>query len=623
MRRELQNQIRFSAVATYFGHDRGTLPAALCNVVAFTVCGAKTGQFAFYALAIAQLVIHAFRERISRGFAVEAQEKPTPKLLRRWEVRAVLIGGSIALSLGIGCLVAFIATEDRVVQMIAFMTALGNMLGIIARSFAVTTLVKAQTVTVCVPTAIGLAASGDPWLAGVSWIALPFYLIVVMLTAKMRDDLMGVVEDRAIARETADRFQATLTSVPEALVHIDHEGRVAVMNRAARRLFGIEAAGAPCHRPFEEIAGQSGTFGPAELSRLAFAARPGRGLAGATEKLWSVENRCLLVGAVSSEVGKLLILTDVTEKELAERRLADMARVDHLTGLHSRAWFIERAEAALKDANGLRAPLAVLDLDNFKAVNDTLGHKAGDAVLCELADLIRSVMPLGTLATRQGGDEFALFMQGEDDDLRIFDDAIVELLERFADRGRNGLVPYSASAGIAGEPGGLDHLFACADLALYSAKRAGKDMRIGHGTRTAYHREFDEELRGRHVLRLETKAALGRTLEAGDGFHLAYQPIIDPTTSRITCAEALCRWTDSNLGHVPPGMFVPLAEELGAMRRLTDFVLRKATCECSRWPNDVRVSVNLSSVDLQGSDLPRRVTEALERANLEPHRLQL
>ena len=624
MRSELNHQIRLSSVSNYLLNDKATLPAALCTAAGYVLCGFEAGIDAFYWIAASVMGVHAVRMRLSASYrGLSFNDLPIEEV-RCWERRAVLIGIAVASPLGVGCLIAFGSTADVFAQLVTFMIAMGNMLGILARSFAVRPLVVAQTSIIVMAMAAGLAWSGDPWLVSLAFFAIPFLLIVATLAAKMRADFVRVVHGRVMADQTAGLFDATLTAVPEALVHLDREGRVAVVNRSARVLFRVDLGSAQAGRAFAEIAAESGTFGHAELRQLVALLDDRETDWDRSAKLWSVEGRCYTARVLPSDTQKLLILTDITETERAEKRLADMAREDHLTGLASRAWFVECAERELAEADkGTGARLAVIDLDNFKAVNDTLGHKAGDQVLRELASIIREIMPDTTLATRQGGDEFALFSTGDEARLQAFDRCVVEVLDVFAVKGGNGSVHYAASAGICETRANLDHMFGCADLALYAMKETGRTARTNGEAITQRHRVFDAELRDAHAIRLRTKAALGQALETGEGLYLAYQPIVDPTTGRIVGAEALCRWNDPELGQVPPGLFVPLAEELGAVRRLTEFVLRTATAECARWPALVRVSVNLSAVDLQGSDLPVRVRSALDQSGLDPARLQL
>ncbi|PXA85647.1 diguanylate cyclase, partial [Caulobacter sp. D4A] len=310
------------------------------------------------------------------------------------------------------------------------------------------------------------------------------------------------------------------------------------------------------------------------------------------------------------------ISEDIAERKRAEAQIARLAHYDPLTELPNRLLFQKDLSDALARAARREDLVAVhcVDLDRFKVVNDTLGHPVGDALLKAAAERLRGCVREGDTVARLGGDEFAVVQTGLNDltGATRLAARIVEALEAPFDL-RGHQVVIGGSVGVAVSPDdGLDsdELLKKADMALYRAKADGK------GTFHFFERAMDEQLQARRALELDLRRAL-----AEGQFELFYQPLFDLEADRVTGCEALLRWRHPERGMVSPGEFIPLAEEIGLIGALGDWVLRAACDEAARWPQHVRLAVNLSPAQFRDRRLAATVVQALAASGLAAERL--
>jgi diguanylate cyclase (GGDEF)-like protein len=309
---------------------------------------------------------------------------------------------------------------------------------------------------------------------------------------------------------------------------------------------------------------------------------------------------------------------DITERRRAEQQIAHMARHDALTDLPNRLLLSERLSEALTAAVHRNEMLAVLylDLDHFKGVNDTLGHSIGDELLKAIADrLLNCVNETDTVA-RIGGDEFAIIQTNIESpsEAAMLARLICDTLKAPYDLNGH-VVIADTSIGIAIAPNDgdeVDELLKNADMALYGAKADGR------GTYRFFEAEMDARVKARRAMEL----ALRRALEVGE-FELHYQPLLDIERDCVTCCEALLRWHHPERGMIPPAEFIPVAEEIGLIVPLGEWVMRQACLDASSWPKDVRVAVNLSPSQLINHSLLAVVINALAFSGLSANRLEL
>jgi diguanylate cyclase (GGDEF)-like protein/PAS domain S-box-containing protein len=315
-------------------------------------------------------------------------------------------------------------------------------------------------------------------------------------------------------------------------------------------------------------------------------------------------------------VGRVLSFRDVTERKRLERELEHQAFHDSLTNLANQALFRDRVEHALARAARHDSRLAVLfvDLDNFKTVNDSVGHTAGDELLIAVAERLQGCLRAMDTAARLGGDEFAVLLEdlASANDATGLADRLLDVLHQpFTVAGKE--LAVGASIGIAfGVPGAdSGQLLRNADIAMYTAKRCGKDR----------YEIFEPAMHTAVVERLEIEADLRRALGRGE-LTLQYQPIVALDTDKISGVEALARWRHPERGLVPPSTFIRIAEETGLIHELGRQVLAAACTQARSWqvehPSDppLTVSVNLSPRQLQADGLISHVTAALEISGL-------
>ncbi|AWN51081.1 EAL domain-containing protein [Methylobacterium sp. 17Sr1-1] len=323
--------------------------------------------------------------------------------------------------------------------------------------------------------------------------------------------------------------------------------------------------------------------------------------------------------AIGHKRQTVVAFRDQRERLRSEARLRTLAFTDVVTGLANRARFgdvLMHHATALQGRDGTGIAVLMLDLDRFKAVNDTLGHGMGDALLRKVATRLQSIVGEADVVARFGGDEFAVLLLGvtQDGHSRNVAARIVEAIGRpFLLDGQ--LVHVGASVGIAttlAGASGPEELLRNADLALYKAKEEGR------GT----FRMFEPAMAERMQARSRMEADLRRALSAGE-FELHFQPLVDVRTGAVTAAEALVRWRHPEQGLVSPADFIPLAEETGLIVPLGAWVLRTACLQAKSWPQTIKVAVNLSPVQFRDDRLPEAVAETLRATGLEADRLEL
>ncbi|MGE0466626.1 MAG: putative bifunctional diguanylate cyclase/phosphodiesterase [Steroidobacteraceae bacterium] len=459
--------------------------------------------------------------------------------------------------------------------------------------------------------------------------AMTVIIFVLTLLVMLRQGVLSrddaLVRERRAANIVEARYASLIKNASDVIMIADVSGRLRFASPAAERTFGMHP---------DDLVGRNllDLWGESDRERLAaflaeVAATRGRSI-GPVEVTVGNGNRRSTLESVGSNLlddpaiaGLALNFRDVSERKALEEQLRQLAFHDPLTLLANRSLFRNRVQHALQLAQRSRQRVAVmfLDLDNFKNINDSLGHDAGDRLLQAAAQrLVKSTRPSDTVA-RLGGDEFAILLEGinEDTDVEQIAAAITRsfdepLLLDGADAN------MAASIGIAFSQNGDDteQLLRNADIAMYNAKAAGKARYV------VFKPRMQEQLRER--LRLEED--IKRALERGE-FFVEYQPVVDLTHRELLGIEALVRWNHPEQGLVMPGAFIPTAEESGQIIELGRWVLLEACRSVRAWRDSIvagdglRVAVNISGRHLQHADLVADVRYALEESGLEPGNL--
>ena len=418
------------------------------------------------------------------------------------------------------------------------------------------------------------------------------------------------------------RFSAALSNMSQALCMFDAAGGLIVANNRVAEMFGMDPAGIRSGATVEEILAQAfhaSTLGEEETAsiRIAIQQLQAAGVP-ATGVHELADGRILAVNFVPmADSGSLLTLEDITERKLAEDRITHMAHHDALTGLPNRLRFHERlSEAVARSKRGEASAVLFLDLDHFKAVNDTLGHPVGDALLQEVAKRLRAQVREGDMVARLGGDEFAIVHSSADQphDVTVLAKRLIETLSLPYDLNGH-QVTVGTSVGIAVLPDDGDDpdmLLKNADMALYGAKADGR------GCFRFFEARMHALMQARRTLEIDLRHALLK----GE-FELYYQPLMNISTRSVSGFEALLRWNHPERGLVPPADFVPLAEEIGLIVPLGKWVLGQACSDAAGWPGDVKVAINVSVNQFDGGTLVDDVAAALAASGLAPERLEL
>lgn len=427
---------------------------------------------------------------------------------------------------------------------------------------------------------------------------------------------LGSYQERERAQEEMatqlERFDAALQNMSQGLAMFDEASNLIVCNGRYADLYRLPAHLTAAGTPRKLLTAHRKQVRTDKVHDL-----PRQNLPGQEEILINElrDGRIISVKHCPMRGGGFVSThEDVTELRKAEDRIAYLAEHDPLTGLPNRAKFRAELDTLVRSQKQDFA-IFYIDLDRFKPVNDTLGHSAGDALLREVAGrLIKGAGP-ESMTARLGGDEFAIIAPGTDRTLAdgLAADLISSVSQPFEIREH--VVSVGASIGIAiamRDGNSADELTSNADLALYAAKAEGRGI----------HRFFEAEMSVKMRARRDLEADLRSALIRGE-FELHYQPLVAVRDQALQSFEALLRWNSPRRGTVAPGDFIPIAEEIGLICDIGEWVLNEA-CRCAaKWPDHLRVAVNLSPAQFKHPDLVSLVGRALMLAGLPGYRLEL
>ncbi|MFD1987831.1 putative bifunctional diguanylate cyclase/phosphodiesterase [Mesorhizobium newzealandense] len=423
-------------------------------------------------------------------------------------------------------------------------------------------------------------------------------------------------------KEQHRRFDAALANMSQGLLMYDADGRLIVRNQRILELYGVSAADMPLGMGLRELLERLvylGIYAPIDIdSEVAKTeARLRAGLTRSTPRQLADGRTLMIARRPLSGGGWVATFDDVTESRLVEERMTHLAHHDTLTGLPNRSMFRERLDHALEDAT--EAPLAIfsLDLDRFKAVNDTWGHPAGDWLLKSVAErLQRCVRNETDVVARFGGDEFVIIQfhfKGLAEVEKLAKRIVEVIAKPFRDKNREMHVGISLGIAVFPDDGrDADMLLKNADTALYRAKSEGRNLY------RFFEPGMDATVQARRALEADLDTALPR-----QEFDLDFQPIMNIESGEIVGAEALMRWHSPTRGTVAPDNFIAVAEETGLIVPLGEWALRKACATAASWPPGLRIAVNVSAVQLKSGGFARSVISALAFSGVPASRLEL
>ena len=417
------------------------------------------------------------------------------------------------------------------------------------------------------------------------------------------------------------RFDAALSNMSQGLAMFDSQARLVICNQRFIAMYRLEAENIKPGDALRHIIGRriaNGTFSGNPDHFLQHHAAAIKSGSQATQFVELDDGRTIAVVRQPLPGGGWVAThEDVTERRQAEIKISHMARHDALTDLPNRVLLRERLNEALAQVDrGQRLAVLYLDLDQFKNVNDSLGHPVGDELLRIVAARLRDCVREADTISRVGGDEFFVIQTGIADatDAERLARRLVDVIRAPYDlQGHQVMIDASIGIAIAPTDGSdADELLKNADMALYGAKADGRGV----------YRFFEPHMDARMKERRALETALRKAFENGE-FELYYQPVLNLNKGNIRCCEALLRWHHPERGMVSPVEFIPVAEEIGLIVALGEQVIRWACDDAAKWPDDVCVAVNLSPTQLASKGLLPAVLGSLASSGLSPHRLEL
>ncbi|MDH4415310.1 MAG: EAL domain-containing protein [Rhizobium sp.] len=614
--------VYLSFVSSLFDNRFTLFTGMVVHILTFTTVYVQTGASFYLVLCACFVIVFSFRLHSFFLFDREEKSKLTRQEIAAWERRYVLGGASTAAILGIGSGYAMLAFEDTFAELACISVAMASMVSVVGRNYGSRLAVDLQTLACCAPMVIGSLLAQDFFKALLSVMLVPFGLTVRSMANGVRDFLYdNVIASREMAK-IADRFDTALTNMTHGLLMLDPNNRIEVVNRKACELLnlGDRRRLVGCDLDVVLRYGVRHTFLDGSMPSLLQ-----KQLAHLTQGL---SNRALMhfsddlvlefSASRRDEGGVVLIFEDVTARVRADRKILHMARYDSLTGLPQRGYFTELVRERLERPGefGATVGLMILDVADFKHVNDLRGHLAGDKLLVAIAARLTELAAGKAIVGRQVGDHFICFfpnVQGRDD----LDEEMRALhVAANGDYDVEGVrIPVVFSAGalcIQSADFNMDEWLVKLDIAQFESKARSR------GSFTLFAREMDARYLERQRLKADLRAAVN-----DHGIAVVYQPMFTPDGRKLACCEALARWHHPEKGPIAPNIFIQIAEEMGIVTDITQQVLRRACSDCRTWPEAIGVSVNLSVDDLRTGDLVATVGTILAETGLSARRLHL
>jgi diguanylate cyclase (GGDEF)-like protein len=482
---------------------------------------------------------------------------------------------------------------------------------------------RAGTVTWLAACCVLLAAAVVGDIATSGWSLRELLLLALVAVLAVAAGLLlrrHQLTDRRLAAERR-QLSIAVNNIPQGLVLYDASARIIICNQPYLEMFGLSPDVAKPGCTMQRLIAhrkETGSF-DGDVDEFCNAIIQKVSLGKATRQLAEAPGgRAIeIINRPLTSGGWVATIEDITERRRADEKIAHLAHYDGLTDLPNRILFRERLEQSLKAIRpGEQLAVLYIDIDEFKSVNDALGHAVGDELLKGIAERLRGCLGEADVAARLGGDEFAVIqtaIKDRSETTRLVDEIHSAIRQPLECLGH--LITTDASIGIALAPGDgvhLDQLLKNADLALYGAK--------GDGRRTYrfFEAGMDQRARARRSLELELRQAIS------DGsLETYYQPVVNIEDDKISSCEALLRWRHPERGMISPAEFIPIAEDSGLINQLGLWVLNTACAEAATWPDHVRVAVNVSPVQFRSQSLALNVAAALAACNLPASRLEL
>ncbi|POR53360.1 putative bifunctional diguanylate cyclase/phosphodiesterase [Bosea psychrotolerans] len=617
-------------VSSLFSSPASIVPGGIAGILTPFLCWLSSDKHLFLNLTVLVALIVSLRLMTVISYRRKDHSEDSLRETRRWDREYFFGATAFSAVLGYSCYAALALTDDAAAHITSVASTIALASGYVSRNAGRPKFVAVQILTFCIPMAVGLIQAHNVYYQYIGYFAFLYVAANIAITNSLHRNLLALSDATKQSKALASALHSqnlTLDAALNTMIHglamFDRDLKLAVSNAPYRALYGIPETLALPGTPLTAIARFL-------IERQIIGAEQVRDVRGAlvavqdmqqtmTRELQTRGGRVLVITiAPAAEGGVLMLTEDATERKATEARIEQMARFDELTGLANRFEFNNHITEAFGrlERTGEAFALLYVDLDGFKQVNDNLGHDIGDRVLSETASRLKSTIRGGDLLARFGGDEFLLILPSASHAV------VTNIAQRMIDAMSKVFhldtksVYVTASVGIAMAPhdGATPvDLLRHADTALYKAKAAGRN------TLTFFNPAMAEEMLDRHEIEVDLRKA------CDDGaLELYYQPIIDLKTHEIVTREALMRWHHPTRGMIPPGVFIPIAEQSGLIAAMGNWAIRQACKDAAQWGNEIGVSVNISPLQFRE---PRRIVEtvkdALITSHLGSHRLTL
>lgn len=539
--------------------------------------------------------------------------------LKQWEAVALLTGVVQGVLLGAMTIYAYYE-QNAYAELLTTCLSIGNLVSLPSRNYGSIRLVRWQLIVMSASLATAFLIKADIkyWFGIVPLI--PLFWSVTKSAQQMRDTVMKLIDQQSETDKVLKRFDTATRFMQHGFVIIDEQLRVTHINTRALKLLSLDEDGKWLGNTYDQLlenALENQRFSQMAAQDLSLVASNSDAQVSLHKVVVKTTNEHYLESSTSVWKGQTaILLEDVTDRILSADRMAYMATRDSLTGLCNREHFHDLFTQSLEEPTEEKCMLMVIDLDDFKYINDTYGHATGDELLCSAAATIERHCAEFAIPCRFGGDEFVIFAPAIKDERQI-EEFPKRLLAALSDKVQltNCHVRINASIGLVVErqtDACSDAMFAKADIALYESK---EKLRGGYTI-------FGNALTTSHTQRQRMKDALSLAVERNE-LSADFQPIVCLKTGKVKFFEALSRWRHPKYGMVSPAEFIPLSETMNLVHKITATVLQKSIYQCSKWPEDIGVSVNLSSYDFDTPDLVESIHQMLLTYGLAPQRLEL
>lgn len=620
--KKLSPAIYAALVDSLFQNPVPMLAGAICVGSAAVMTAYKTGVHLLWLCAILMVAIGAARSFDMWRYVSRRRQAPTAEQAARWEIRYQSGALLYSLSMGVWCLIVLIASDDPVSHLVCCYVTIAYTAAGVGRTYGRPWIFHLQIFLAMGPQTVALLRGGDPYYIGLALFNVLFFVGLRQISLSLQEMFVRALFAKERESALAGQFDTALNNMPHGLCMFDADSRLAVINNRFVEMMGLDTSLSRRGVDVQELI-------DACVTAKAIVPASGATIVSEIAKAQEAEVTTLDAGPLGSRAmswtfqpmqggGTVLLVEDITERRNAQMRISHMAQFDELTGLPNRVYFRDEIDRLLTRPRkpGHLSALLFVDLDQFKQVNDTLGHPCGDQLLCAVAVRLRELLSPNDFVARFGGDEFVVF-QSDVETLDHTSELARRIVERLSERYEidNHSVEIGASIGIsvtASQDVSADTLLKNADMALYRAKADGR------GTWCFFRDEMAKTVEMRRTLELDLRTAL-----ASEAFEIYFQPLVNLSSGKITTCEALLRWNHPERGPVSPADIIPVAEDMGLIIDLGRWIMRKACMECMKWPEPVSVAVNLSPLQFRQRDVTEDIRYALEVSGLAPQRLEI